>query len=72
MGICGLYAYKFAQKDAWLGWYGVIESERHKGYGSEILYFAIQQAKNADLKILGCTPMIKRIKILTYYIESLV
>ncbi|MBQ9791326.1 MAG: GNAT family N-acetyltransferase [Clostridia bacterium] len=46
VGICGLYAYKSAPKDAWLGWFGVIQDERRKGFGTQILSNTIQIAKN--------------------------
>ena len=45
VGICGLYAYKSDPKDAWLGWFGVLESERKKGYGTQILSHIMQLAK---------------------------
>ena len=45
VGICGLYAYKSAPKDAWLGWYGVIASERGKGLGKLILTEIMTTAK---------------------------
>ena len=46
VGICGLYAYNSAPKDAWLGWFGVVEDERGKGLATKILKFAMEQAKN--------------------------
>ena len=46
VGICGLYAYNSAPKDAWLGWFGVVEDERGKGFATKILEFAMEQAKN--------------------------
>ena len=45
IGIYGLYSYKFEPKDAWLGWFGVVENERRKGYGTSILKFTMQKAK---------------------------
>ena len=39
VGICGLYSYHNYPSDAWLGWYGVIEEERRKGYGTKIFNF---------------------------------
>ena len=44
VGICGLYAYNFAPKDAWLGWFGVIPNERRKGFGAQILSDTMQIA----------------------------
>ena len=52
VGICGLYAYKSAPKDAWLGWFGVVEDERRKGFATEILEFSMQQAKNLGFETL--------------------
>ena len=37
IGISGLYSILEYPEDAWLGWYGVIEKERNKGYGIKIL-----------------------------------
>ena len=45
VGICGLYAYKFAKKDAWLGWYGVLDEKRGKGFGKTILIDVMNKAK---------------------------
>lgn len=52
IGICGLYAYTFAPKDAWLGWFGVVDDERRKGYATKILNFSMQQAKNLKFETL--------------------
>ena len=52
IGICGLYAYKSAPKDAWLGWFGVVESARGKGYTTKILEFSMQQAKKLGFETL--------------------
>jgi RimJ/RimL family protein N-acetyltransferase len=52
IGICGLYAYKSAPKDAWLGWFGVVESARGKGYATKILEFSMQQAKKLGFETL--------------------
>ena len=52
VGICGLYAYKAYPKDAWLGWFGVVENERRKGYGTKILEFSMQQARQLGFETL--------------------
>ena len=52
VGICGLYAYKDFPKDAWLGWFGVIEDERGKGYATNILNFSMAQAKQLGFETL--------------------
>lgn len=46
IGLCGVYAYKFAPKDAWLGWFGVTKNMRRKGYGTEILAKTMKLAKD--------------------------
>lgn len=52
IGICGLYAYKFAPKDAWLGWFGVVKEERGNGYATRILEFSMDQAKKLGFETL--------------------
>jgi len=52
VGICGLYAYKSAPKDAWLGWFGVIERERGKGYATQILKYSMSKAKELGFETL--------------------
>lgn len=52
VGICGLYAYKSAPKDAWLGWFGVIENERRKGFGTQILSDTMQIARDLGFDTL--------------------
>lgn len=36
VGVSGLYSYHEYPDDSWLGWYGVLEKYRGKGYGSKI------------------------------------
>ena len=52
VGITGLYAYKVYPKDAWLGWFGVLEEERRKGYATEIVNFTMQKAKEMGYQSL--------------------
>lgn len=52
VGISGLYAYKEYPQDAWLGWFGVLESERGKGYATKIMQFIMQQAKQLGFESL--------------------
>ncbi|MBQ8748981.1 MAG: GNAT family N-acetyltransferase [Clostridia bacterium] len=52
VGICGIYAYKLYPKDAWLGWFGVIDDERRKGYATEILSFVTEKAKEMGFNAL--------------------
>lgn len=44
VGIVGIYAYKAYPKDAWLGWYGVLQEFRKRGFGKEIFEFAKNEA----------------------------
>ena len=39
VGVVGLYSYNEYPDDAWLSWFGVLESHRKKGYGSDIFDF---------------------------------
>ena len=52
VGIFGFYAYKHSPKDAWLGWYGVVEDERKKGYGKQILLEAMKIARDLGFDTL--------------------
>lgn len=45
IGIVGFYSYHEYPQTAWLGWFGVLEKERGKGYGSAIFDFFIEYAK---------------------------
>lgn len=51
VGISGIYSYHEYPNDAWLGWFGVIEKYRKKGYGSAILDETIELAKKKGYKI---------------------
>ena len=44
IGIVGLYAYKDYPKDAWLGWFGVVEEYRNKGFAKQIMSFIMNKA----------------------------
>lgn len=44
VGICGIYSYKAYKNDAWLGWYGIVEGERQKGYGTKVFNYILTQA----------------------------
>ncbi len=50
MGICGLYSYHLYKDDAWLGWFGVVEEERRKGYGSQILNRMMSMSQELGFK----------------------
>ena len=45
IGICGLYVNKFAPKDVWVGWFGVLPEFQRKGYGMAILKFLEETGK---------------------------
>ena len=52
IGICGIYAYTEYPESAWLGWFGIREQYRKKGYATQILNFILEQAKNLGFKTL--------------------
>ena len=52
VGMVGLYAYKAYLKDAWLGWFGVLEKFRRKGFGAQLFEFAKKQAKDMGFENL--------------------
>ena len=50
IGITGLYSYNQYPEIAWLGWFGVLEEYRCKGYGREIVNKMILLAKEKGYK----------------------
>jgi len=46
IGIIGLYSYDAYPDDAWLGWFGLLEEYRGKGYGRKALEFFEELAKD--------------------------
>ena len=50
IGVSGVYVYPEHPEDAWLAWYGVLESERGKGYGYQMLCDFEKYAKNNGYK----------------------
>lgn len=48
IGVGGFYSYKIYPNDAWLGWYGILEEYRHKGYGTLTLEKSIELAKDKN------------------------
>jgi len=50
IGITGLYAYKLYPEDAWLGWFGVLEEERRKGYATKIFKQTMRLAEEKGYK----------------------
>lgn len=51
IGITGLYCYD-NHKEAWLGWFGVLEQYRGKGYGKILLEQSINLAREKGFKTL--------------------
>ena len=52
IGITGIYAYKVAPNDAWLGWFGVEEKARGNGYATQILDWTINKVKQLGFETL--------------------
>lgn len=52
IGITGLYSNEDITKtnSIWLGWFGVLEEYRNKGYGRKILLDTIEMAKKLSIK----------------------
>lgn len=46
VGFCGFYAFNDYPEDAFLGWFGVLQQERQKGYGKQIYDYAASFARN--------------------------
>ena len=68
VGITGIYSYTKYPDDAWLGWFGVIEEERRKGYASYILDWTMQQAQERGYKNLRLyTSIITDIEAVEFY-----
>ncbi|MBP3619815.1 MAG: GNAT family N-acetyltransferase [Clostridia bacterium] len=44
VGIVGLYSYEEYPNEAWLGWFGVLENCRRKGFGKRIFDWAKNEA----------------------------
>ena len=45
VGITGIYSYIVDPESAWLGWFGILEDYRNKGYGSEALLIYEKMAR---------------------------
>ena len=52
VGIWGHYLVDDNRDELWLGWYGVIPTERRKGYGTEIFRHFERYAKDKNFKII--------------------
>ncbi len=53
VGTTGLYYDQTTPKALWLGWYGVLASERGKGLGGQLLNFSIDLAIKKGAKFLN-------------------
>ena len=45
IGVTGIYSYNEYPNDAWLGWFGILEEYRRKGYGGIVLDKTIELAR---------------------------
>ena len=45
IGVTGIYSYNEYPEIGWLGWYGILEEDRHNGYGAYVLDWTIEFAK---------------------------
>jgi len=52
VGITGVYSHKEYPEDAWVGWYGILPAFRRRGYGTEVMYFTKEKAKQKGFKHL--------------------
>ena len=50
IGIIGIYSYDAYPDDAWLGWFGLLEEYRGKGYGRKALEFFEELARNRGFR----------------------
>ena len=54
VGICGLYSLNKSTEELWLGWLGVLPSQRKKGIGNAILCFLFDKARSLGCKRIYC------------------
>jgi len=70
IGISGVYVYHEYPEDIWLGWYGVLESERGKGYGYQMLCdFEDYARKNGYKNIRLYTDELSNRKAINLYVK---
>ena len=50
IGVTGIYSYYEYPEIAWLGWYGILEEDRHNGYGAYVLDWTMEFAKYKGYK----------------------
>ena len=52
VGVTGIYAYKDDIDNAWIGFFGILEEYREKGYGKEALRLTEEVAKKENYKYI--------------------
>lgn len=52
VGITGLYAYRDYPQDVWMAWFGIIKTEREKGYASIAFKKMLGKARKLGFKTL--------------------
>ena len=50
IGVTGIYSYNEYPDDAWLGWFGILEAYRQKGYGGIVLDITMELARKKGYK----------------------
>ena len=50
IGVTGIYSYHEYPSDTWLGWFGILDKYRNKGYGGQALDKTIKLAKEKGYK----------------------
>lgn len=50
IGVTGIYSYNEYTDDAWLGWFGILEAYRQKGYGGIVLDITMELARKKGYK----------------------
>lgn len=50
IGVTGIYSYHEYPENAWLGWFGILEKYRNRGYGGIVLDKTITLAKEKNYK----------------------
>ena len=52
IGVTGIYSYKNDSDNAWVGFFGIKEQYRHKGFGSKVLKLTEKYAKSLGYKYM--------------------
>lgn len=67
VGITGIYSYKNDKDNAWLGFFGIKEEYRDKGYGKKSLKLTEEYAKNLGFKFMRLFTDRKNIEAINFY-----